>query len=198
VSHIDGPSAAAILQLPVLDTAHGGPVGVGWVLVRFCQLVAAGESAPMPRIVAELGRAPEPGLAAWLHAWPIPARPPRPPVIEHPLEPLPPREAFARTLADHLARLRPDTMLDAPATVVLEDHDRDGPLLFGVMAQIVVNEAHPIVAQALARPDDAELLAWTLLAIYAENNAVLDPVDNTHELVFQQRVVEALLAGELG
>lgn len=198
VPHIDGPSAAAILQLPVLETAHGGPMGVAWVLARFCQLVAAGESAPMPRIFAELGRAPEPGLAAWMQAWPIPARPPRPPSIERPSVPLPPRDALAQTLADHLARLRPDALLDAPATVVLEDHGRDGPLLSGVMAQIVVNEAHPIVAQALERPGDPELLAWALLGIYAEINAVLEPVDNTHELVFQQRVVEALLAGELG
>jgi hypothetical protein len=36
-----------------------------------------------------------------------------------------------------------------------------------------------------------------LLAIYAEINAVLDPVLNVHELAFQQRVVDALLAGEL-
>ncbi len=198
VPRIDGPSAAAILQLPVLDTTHGGPVGIAWALVRFCQLVAAGESAPMLRIFGELGREPEPELAAWLQAWPIPARPPRPPMIERPPQPLPPRDALARTLADHLARLRPDTMLDAPATVLLEDHGRAGALLSGVMAQIVVNEAHPIVAQALERPGDPELLAWTLLAIYAEINAVLDAVENTHELVFQQRVVEALLAGELG
>jgi len=195
---IDGPSAAAILQLPLLATGHGGPVGVGWALVRFCQLVAAGEPAPMARIFAELGAAPEPALAAWLRAWPIPARPPRPPVIERSHEPLLPRAALARTLALHLARLRPDTMLASPATVELQDGGRDGPLLYGAMAEVVVNESHPIIAQALARPEDPELLAWALLAIYAEINAVLDPVENTHELAFQQRVVEALLAGELG
>ena len=44
---------------------------------------------------------------------------------------------------------------------------------------------------------DPPALAALLLACYAHINAVLDPVTNAHEQVFQLRVVEALERGAL-
>ena len=77
------------------------------------------------------------------------------------------------------------------------DDDAGESVVVGVTSPVVINEDHALVQRALERPADPELFAWLLLAVYAEINAVLEAVLNTHELAFQQRVVEALLAGEL-
>lgn len=197
VPFVDDAAAAAMLHLPVLESRALGPVGLWWAIVRFGQLVACGETTPVERLFAELASPPTDVLASWLRKWSVPARP-QPAVIADDRAPLADAsERLRRALEHWLARLRADTMLTEPARVELELRGQMGALLEGVTTRVVVNVEHPTIAPALARPDDGEALAWALLAIYAEINAVLDPVLNVHELAFQQRVVDALLAGEL-
>lgn len=197
VPFVDDAAAAAVLHLPVLESRAVGPVGLWWAIVRFGQLVACGEAAPAERLFTELASPPPTVLAAWLRQWAIPLRP-RPAPIADVRMPLADGPERLRCALEHwLARLRPDTMLAAPARVELELRGSGGPLLEGVTTRVVVNVEHPAIAPALERPDDGEALAWALLAIYAEINAVLDPVLNVHELAFQQRIVDALLDGQL-
>lgn len=201
--HVAGSSASAILHMPILGSGWGGPVGPWWTIVRFCRLHASGETDPVARIVDELGSVPSPTVVAWmrrwLHAARVPARP-RPPTQVEGVSTAAGSsqgERLCIKLERWLARLRPDTLLTTPARVQLHAAGVDQSVVAGVTSPIVINEDHALVQRALARPDDPELFAWLLLAIYAEINAVLDAVLNTHELAFQQRVVDALLAGEL-
>jgi hypothetical protein len=199
--HVVGASASAILHMPILASRWGGPVGSWWALVRFCRLHAAGEAEPVARIVAELGVAPPPVVLRWMQRWFNPTLVPTRSPIAIDVPPIAkgasPQERLCVVLERWIARMRPDQLLRVPARVQMNPAGVEEPLVGGVTDPITLNEEHPLIQRALARPHDPELLAWLLLAIYAEINAVLDAVLNTHELAFQQRVVEALLAGEL-
>ena len=62
----------------------------------------------------------------------------------------------------------------------------------------LLNGDHWLVRWASARLEtDPQALAALLLACYAHINAILEPVTNTHEQLFQRRLAAALEAGEL-
>jgi len=79
----------------------------------------------------------------------------------------------------------------------MPEHELQG-YFGGARPLVALNPAHWLVRRALARAhQDPEALAWLLLASYAHINALLDPVTNDHERIFQVRVARALLDNEL-
>jgi hypothetical protein len=117
-------------------------------------------------------------------------------------------------LAHWIERLRPEAPADRRPTgvVLVEPGQRAGHFRSirldeealadldqkpdGTEAWLYVNRRHPIASRCL-EDRGAAPLAWVLLACYARLNEILEPVTNDHEQVFQRRVAEALLAGEL-
>jgi len=104
--------------------------------------------------------------------------------------------SFASAIATWLFHLRPDRVGSVPTVVCIDRFD-DDVLVRGIWDRITLNEWHPLVQHALARPRDPETVAWLLLAIYAHVNALRVEVGNAHEREFQSRVIEAVLAGQL-
>lgn len=114
-------------------------------------------------------------------------------------------QLLAENLNRWLERLRPETWGDG-LLVQVTDLDRIPGHLDHLRADIgegvgclygqtyVLSEGQWLVQRLLRAPVEQrpQSLAWLLLAIYAEFNAVHDPVTNDHEIRFQQAVGEAL------
>jgi hypothetical protein len=198
-----GELVGRILAIPVFPSRFGGVISGSRILRQYCGLLQSAVEDPAGVILADL-RPPVPAPAeAWIRRVLVAERVVRAPA--HDVRPPPPAPSPApagdhttlgSTVAFWLQRLRPD-MFETDTKVWLFQRDSE---IFaeGVSGSIHLNVDHWLVAWALRRAHvDPQVIAWLLLAVYAHINAMLDPVDNDHERIFQRRVMDALLAGEL-
>jgi hypothetical protein len=198
-----GELVGRILAIPVFPSRFGGLVS-GWRLLQtFCGLLQSNTPDPSHAVLSEL-RPPLPAPAeAWIRRVLVLDRVVRAPahdVIPPTPSPSPAVAGDHRTLATTvevwLAHFRPDTV-ESNTRVWLFTREPD-VFAEGVHQSIRLNADHWLVAWALRSAHvEPQVIAWLLLAVYAHINAVLEPVDNDHERIFQRRVLEALSAGTL-
>jgi hypothetical protein len=204
-TNVTGTFVARVLSLPLFASQWGG-MWTGWRLLRrFCGLLQSGAADPSAVILSELAPPIPHEQHRWIERVLTLQNVVRAPA--HDVTPAPPLPApDSRGTFDHptlcatieywLKRLRPDDV-DPATHVWLVQRDAD-MLMEGAVGALYINADHWLPAWALRTGcNDPQVLAWLLLAVYADLNAALDPILNSHEHVFQRRVLDALHAGEL-
>ncbi|MFH2005995.1 MAG: hypothetical protein ABI333_05345 [bacterium] len=218
------PVAQQVLELPLFPTVAGTPISGTRLIRAFCTfgsvLAKPGAAQDERRHVTVSADAPA-YLRHWVLAFLTEARvvrpassrsAPLPAVLQRADRPA--DEQIAVTIEHWLEELRPDRLSagEGEARLPIRVLIRSGDVFanftdprelmaytfFERIPTALLNGDHWLVRWAGARlRTDPEALAALLLACYAHINAVLDPVTNTHEQVFQLRVVEALERGAL-
>jgi hypothetical protein len=204
-ANVVGSFVTRVLSMPLFASSWGG-MWSGWRLVRrFCGLLQTGIDDPAAVILSELQPPIDDVRRRWIEQVLCPGNVARAPAHDIEPEPTVPaaspaldadQPALCRTVEYWLSRLRPDDV--DPSTRVWLMPRGDTELVEGAIGALYLNSEHWLCAwaqrSAVAEP---QVLAWLLLGVYAHLNAVLDPVLNTHERVFQSRVLDALSAGHL-
>lgn len=208
------PLAEQILATPLFPGRRGMPLSAHRIAEIYCQRVEVDRNAKPWRVLLVDGLADY--LQEWIESHLHPEAIVRPAshgvsratqdtadlvVLEGSLS----ASLLAENLNRWLERLRPETWGDGLVVQVTDleripghlDHLRadigDGlGCLYG--QTYVLSEGHFLVQRLLRAPAEKrpQGFAWLLLAIYAEFNAVHDPVTNDHEIRFQQAVGQAL------
>lgn len=204
-ANVIGSLVGRILSMPLFPSRFGGLLS-GWRLVRrFCGLLQLVVDDPTREILTELRQPLPASLESWIRRTLDPGNAVRPPAkgaLEAPPPPSPTHDGalahpvLCATVEHWLARLRPDTV-EKDTRVWLFQRDPE-VFMEGVLGALHLNADHWLVAWAIrAVYTEPQALAWLLLAAYAHINAVLEPVANEHERLFQRRVLDALRRGEL-
>ncbi len=208
--------AAQVLGIPLFPGPHGLPISASSILRALAREVRRrpGQAVAGVDVVAA-ERLDEP-RRTWLekhvHSAKI-ARPSahsRPHVASENVTTKAPRAfdemTLCATISGWIEALRPDAALSAEvpggrspvyiANEVWEDAPHRPAYVTptgGTSAHIYLNTEHWQVRWAMAKgEDDPRPIAWLLLAVYAEINALLGAVTNDHEQEFQRRVSAAL------
>jgi len=216
--------AAQILNIPLFPGLHGLPVSASSLLSSLALTVRQrpGEAISGVSLVAteRLDALRRTWLERHLHSGKI-ARPAQTSRANTPAIAGTPERAttpsvfdsmtLCATLVGWIDALRPDEKLDAEVPGArtsiwmatddaYEKNDRPCSVTpaGGTSALVYLNPDHWLVRWAQSRgAEEQKPIAWLLLAVYAEINALLSAVTNSHEQEFQRRVGAALQEGRL-
>ncbi|MCB9700895.1 MAG: hypothetical protein H6711_03260 [Myxococcales bacterium] len=212
--------AGQILNLPLFPGRQGLPVHASALLRELAQATRQRPGAAISGVDLVDAARLTPFQRAWLERHVHSNRIARPaghgarPASSLAGAPAPARfdgPALCATVAGWIEALRPDPPLGAevpgkrtavwlaePEAVEAPDRACTASASGGTAALVFLNPEHWQVRWALAEgEDEPRALAWLILAVYAEINALLEEVTNSHERDFQLRVADALAAGEL-
>jgi len=209
--------AAQVLGIPLFPGPHGLPISASSILRALAKEVRRrpGEAVAGVDIVAaqRLDEIRRTWLEKHVHSAKIarPAAHSRPHVAPGDVAPATTRAfdemTLCATISGWIEALRPDAALSAevpggrsPVYLASEEMRKETPQRpayvtpsGGTSAHIYLNAEHWQVRWALAKgEDDPRPIAWLLLAVYAEINALLGAVTNDHEQEFQRRISDAL------
>ncbi|MFN3202525.1 MAG: hypothetical protein ACE366_29275 [Bradymonadia bacterium] len=217
--------AQLVLSLPLVEMRVGAPVSARDFITRHMAAVRSGGEGRLdaldpklsPVLKRWIARQVDPGRVVHLASASRQA-----PEVAH-VEAFGVDQDAVETLAHWLERLRPDEVplfgiqvvspthiymswsrtileqgfgwsgpMDAPFAYVVEPDET------GERHILYLNRSHWLVGWALSCLSvDEEALAWLLLSSYAFINETLYGVTNTHEMVFQGRLIEAMSGGAL-
>jgi len=221
------PVAQEVLAMPLFPTAAGSLISGERLIDAFCTfgtvLGSTGAQVVEGREQVTLAPDAPAHLVLWAQTYlnesrvvrPASARSgPLPAVMQRADRPA--DEPVALTVEHWLEALRPDQLSDSlgdgerlPIRVLIRSGEVFGNFTkptelmaytyFERIPTALLNGDHWLVGWAREQlQSDPHALAALLLACYAHINALLDPVTNLHERVFQLHLAEALESGRLG
>lgn len=209
----DGPAQAVsssdladrVLSLPLFPSRFGGTT-TGWRLVRrFCTLYGESPAEAATLLLRELPDRLPPELREWLASTLVEGnvmrqrstRSTSAPLHRFEGEAVVDQLSLGATLQHWLTRLCGDR-LPLPLEVSVRPYDQKELADCYSHGPVLVAETHWLVQWARTEgARDPKVLAWLLLAVYAEINAALDEVTDEHEIAFQAELARVLANGEL-
>ncbi|MEZ4380842.1 MAG: hypothetical protein R3A79_05815 [Nannocystaceae bacterium] len=213
--------AARILSMPLFPGRHGLPVNASTILRLLAQETRRQPGAAISGSQLVAGERLDPQRRAWLdrhlHSGRIArpaghsAAPPTDPLADAPAPATFDGLALCATVAQWIEALRPDPRLatERPGSRVhvwfAEDKTpaKGNPPCWvapsgGTSAHVYLNPHSWLVRWAASAGEtEPKALAWLILAVYAEINALLVVVTNAHEQAFQRRVAAAVAEGTI-
>lgn len=221
------PVAQEVLGMPLFPTLGGVPISADRLIDAFCTFGTVLPEAGTPVVVGreQVTLAPDAPdyLLRWVQTYLTESRvvrpassrsAPLPAVLQRADRPA--DERVALSVEHWLEELRPDRLGDPPgegerlpirvlirSSAVFGNFAKPTELMaytyFERIPTALLNGDHWLVRWAREQlQSDPQALAALLLACYAHINALLDPVTNLHERVFQLHLAEALEADRLG